>query len=61
MIKKVITLILLVFFISCSKQNESDKGFTFSTWTGAGKDFNKKSDVKISISENGLIKNIKDD
>ena len=43
MIKKGITVILLVFFISCSKQNESDKGFTFSTWTGAGKDFNKKN------------------
>ena len=43
MIKKGITVILLIFFISCSKQNESDKGFTFSTWTGAGKDFNKNN------------------
>jgi uncharacterized lipoprotein YddW (UPF0748 family) len=43
MINKGITIILFVLFISCSKKNESDKSFIFSTWTGAGKDFNKEN------------------
>ena len=43
MIKKVFILTLFVYLISCSEQNESNKDFTFSTWTGAGKIFNKEN------------------
>jgi len=48
MIRKIILMIFIVFAFSCSK-NENENSFTLSTWTGAGKSFDKKNwEKKIS-------------
>tara|TARA_B110000483_G_scaffold27619_2_gene33403 strand:+ start:948 stop:2006 length:1059 start_codon:yes stop_codon:yes gene_type:complete len=49
MIKKIVFSICVLFCLSCSNR-EKNKVFTFSTWTGAGKDFDKKTwEKKISF------------
>ena len=48
MIKKIIFLICIFLCLSCTNEKET-KSFTFSTWTGAGKNFDKKNwENKIS-------------
>ena len=48
MIKKIIFLICIFLCLSCTNEKEI-KSFTFSTWTGAGKNFDKKNwENKIS-------------
>ena len=48
MIKKIIFLICIFLCLSCTNEKKT-KSFTFSTWTGAGKNFDKKNwENKIS-------------
>ena len=43
MFKKIFLITLVILLGSCSKENIRKKNFTFSTWTGAGKDFDEKN------------------
>jgi len=43
MFKKIFLITLVILLVSCSQENIMNKNFTFSTWTGAGKDFDEKN------------------
>lgn len=43
MFKKIFLITLVILLVSCSQENITNKNFTFSTWTGAGKDFDEKN------------------
>jgi uncharacterized lipoprotein YddW (UPF0748 family) len=43
MFKKIFLITLVILLGSCSQKNITNKNFTFSTWTGAGKDFDEKN------------------
>ena len=43
MFKKIFLITLVILLVSCSQENITNKNFTFSTWSGAGKDFDEKN------------------
>ena len=43
MFKKIFLITLVILLVSCSQENITNTNFTFSTWTGAGKDFDEKN------------------